>query len=761
MSQWQQPSEDMRGNLRTMAKTGKSTLTRRRLLQSSIAVAATGLVVPELVLHESYAQTLANADRRWTIGNESIARTIVYKAGRGLYTESFSDLVTDAKFISPGDLRADMAIEYSFNCNGRSYEGTKSDFELLGAKESVILGGKSLTILLRHQERGMEVDLVYNSYDGHPAIRKHLVVRNTGASALKFTHLNIEALWLSLGPENETILDAQYGTIPREIFYTGRSEDAGLLVRNKHSGQGFAILSEVPAYMKRTEISGWDDPERIHLGVLYDTDLMPFERSVPPGQEFKTASVSLVAFRNGADFHDPRWVLPSYAAKILERRVDGQGPPWIYNTWEPFERGINHAIALELIEVAGQMGIDVFTIDDGWQQDYGENAVNLSAFPGGLKPVMDAVEAKGMRLGLWIPLAAIGMATREYHGHPDWACVDIEGKPKFTGTMAGLKAVMCLASPFRDTAADRINDAIERFRLAYVKLDITTIFNAYGEAPGCWAKGHDHGSWAESLNMIYEGIASVTSKVYSKHPDVLLDLTFELWGQKHIIDAGLLAAGDLDWMSNVDDTRPDSAGPIQARQLLYQRAASMPVESMLIGNIHAELPTIQESFATAIGSAPLLLGDLRKLSPADRQWYHEKIGWFKKLRRKTKLSESFFPLGSWRQTSSDEWDGFARLARNGEGVIALFRNKSNAGTAIVHIPVMVPGSFKLRSVMTDKDIGVFTQADFVRGIQIAFAVPVEVLEVVSQASATGKAEAEHAIGHGIAGRGSSTASRSM
>ncbi len=127
---------------------------------------------------------------------------------------------------------------------------------------------------------------------------------------------------------------------------------------------------------------------------------------------------------------------------------------------------------------------------------------------------------------------------------------------------------------------------------------------------------------------------------------MLLDLTFELWGQeKHaIIDAGLLAAGDLDWMSNVEDRQPDSAGPRQARQLLYARAATMPVEAMLIGNLHADLPTIEESFATAIGSAPLLLGDLRNLSAADRQWYHEKIGWFKQLRRPAvKLSESFFP----------------------------------------------------------------------------------------------------------------------
>jgi len=157
----------------------------------------------------------------------------------------------------------------------------------------------------------------------------------------------------------------------------------------------------------------------------------------------------------------------------------------------------------------------------------------------------------------------------------DRAALDRDGKPKITSTAAGPKAVMCLASPFRDAAADRVNRAIDQFHLAYVKLDLTTIFNAYGEAPGCWSTAHAHGDWAQSLNLIYEGISYVTARIYQKHPDVLLDLTFELWGQKHVIDAGLLAAGDLDWLSNVDDGQPDSAGPLQARTLLYQRAVSM------------------------------------------------------------------------------------------------------------------------------------------------------------------------------------------
>ena len=205
----------------------------------------------------------------------------------------------------------------------------------------------------------------------------------------------------SVGPSDETVLNAQYGTIPRETFYTGRSEDAGLLVDNARTGDGFAIVSEVPGYMKRTEINAWSNPGRV--GVMYDTDLMPFERSLAPGAEFKTAAVSLLTFRNHDGFNDPHWVLPSYTAAVLERKLDARGAPWIYNTWEPFERSINRATTLQLIDVAGFMGMDIFTIDDGWQQEYGENTVDPTAFPGGLDAIQKAVEAKGMRLALSNP----------------------------------------------------------------------------------------------------------------------------------------------------------------------------------------------------------------------------------------------------------------------------------------------------------------------------------------------------------------------
>jgi alpha-galactosidase len=665
----------------------------------------------------------------WTIGNDRIERTVTFNSVSGLVTQRLTDLTIHTEFIPPARPARRPALEFSFACNGQTLTG--STFRLVKADQSTLPDGKSLTIHLESKTFPLEVSVVYRVYDGQPAIRKWLELKNTGSAPLHLSHLNIEAIAPTVGLSNETVLNAQYGTVPRETFYTGRSEDAGLFVSNARTGDGFAIITEVPGYMKRTEINTWYDPGRVGVGVLYDTDLMPFERTLAPGTEFKTAAVSLLTFRNGDGFHDPHWVVPTYTSAVLQRKGVASGAPWIYNTWEPFERSINRDTTLQLIKVAGDMGMDIFTIDDGWQKEYGENTVDPTAFPGGLDSIREAVEARGMRLGLWIPLAAIGLKTPDYVHHPQWAALDQSGKPKLTSTMAGSKIVMCLASPFQDAAADRVNDAIERFHLAYVKLDLTTIFNAYGEAPGCWAKDHYHGDWAESLNMIYEGISHVTSKVYEKHPDVLLDLTFELWGQKHVIDAGLLVDGDLDWMSNVNDAQPDSAGTLQARTLLYQRAPSMPVESMLIGNLHADIPSAQETFATAIGSAPLLLGDLRKLSTADQQWYHDHIEWFKQLRKNTAMNQSFFPLGNWHQPSSAEWDGFARLSHSGDGVIAVFRNKSDASVTNIQLPLMPGGKFALHSVITNKDLGAFTKEDWTRGVPVQFSgsQTVEILEV--------------------------------
>jgi len=193
----------------------------------------------------------------------------------------------------------------------------------------------------------------------------------------------------------------------------------------------------------------------------------------------------------------------------------------------------------------------------------------------------------------------------------------------------------------------------------------------------------------------------------------------------------LLAAGDLDWLSNVDDGRPDSAGPRQARTLLYLRSLAIPTETMLIGNLQAEMAPIEERLGTAMGSGPLFLGDLRKLTLEQQASYGEKIRWFKGLRKNVPLLEGFFPLGNWQQPGATTWDGFARLSRQGEGIIVLFKNESRLEHVTVKLPVFPDGTFKARSITAGHVTSTTTGAQFRHGVQIQLAPDskVEILEI--------------------------------
>ena len=183
-----------------------------------------------------------NADQSWMIGNELVKRVVAFraKAGNnaktGLLTEQLSNLATQTDLISPGKMRMNMAQEFSFVCNGHECAGGNGTFDLVGASEAALANGRSLAVRLRHKKLALEVTVLYSVFKGHAAFRKHLVLRNSGTTALHISHLNIEAIGVSLGSADEMTLLTQYGAVPREIFYTGRSEDACLLVANGRTG---------------------------------------------------------------------------------------------------------------------------------------------------------------------------------------------------------------------------------------------------------------------------------------------------------------------------------------------------------------------------------------------------------------------------------------------------------------------------------------------------------------------------------------------
>ena len=670
----------------------------------------------------------------WTVGNALVEREICFDATLGIYTAAWRHKVTGTDFMSALLGRGIKREEFSFQANADSFSGAGESWELLGAQTlNLAPNGRLLEIHLRSKIKPIEVTVFYAVYAAHPVVRKWIGITNRGNDPVILSNLRFESVAIAPGPPNVLQASAFYGVLPREIFLTGRVDDAAVVERNSLTGEGFIAMNEAPGWTKRTELVNWGEG----VQLMYDTDMFLLDRSLEPGGTFTSAKGSIAFFADGKGFADPQWVMPSYTSQVLMKKGPSYQPPWIYNTWEPFERGITKQITLDLIAAASRMGLDVFTIDDGWELTYGENTINRRLFPNGLDEIQRAIEQKGMRLGLWVPLAAVSQTTAVCREHPEWIVKDRNGNPKITSFEdGGGNAIMCLGTPYRDVAATRISNLIGRYNLRYVKIDLTTVFNAYGQAPGCYAKGRYHRSEADSILCIYEGIQYVTDRIYRDHPDVFLDLTYELWGQKHLIDYGLLNAGNLDWLSNVNDEKLDSAGPRKARTLLYQRSLAIPSETMLIGNLQAEMDPVDERLATAMGSGPLFLGDLRKLTQEQQAWYGAKIQWFKNLRNDVPMLEGFFPLGTWQSPGAAAWDGFARLSRRGEGIIALFKNESHLEKATVALPAFPDGTFHLRSAMTGYVQGTYTAKQLRDGIQVHFRPDhkVEVLEIRRLAS---------------------------
>ena len=638
--------------------------------------------------------------RQWTLDNGVVRKVLKFTDDYGLEATQWTDLQSNHEFITPQSLHP-ACEEFAVEFDHQTVSGNAQDVRLTASQEGSLPDGtKTLELSFTGRHAPVLITVHHELGKGQPAIRQYLTISNTGTVPATLSHLTVSCEVLFPGPRHNLIAYGGYGEQPRETFFTGRVNEVAVLSEDAKTGFGFAVLSEVPGYMKRTELDdGWSSS----FAAMYDTDLFPFERTLAPHETFTSAAVSVLLYQRGTA-EDPHWRIPSYVRDRIAHDHEKMPPEWIYNTWEPWHRDINAALVKTLIAKASADGFTLFTMDDGWQQIYGENIVNQQHFPQGLEPVFAQADALGMKRGLWAPVALINSKATAYVQHPDWACRDENGQPRLSQAMEGMGVVMCLASPYKYDVIERISDLVRINKLSYVKLDLTSVFNAYGEEPGCYEQGHEHKTHQESAERIYEALQLIAETLHQRFPNLLIDYTFELWGEKHLIDYGLLRVADLDWMSNVRDQSGNEAGPLQVRTLLYQRGMAIPVDSMLIGNLQAETPPWPEHAATEMGSGPVFLGDLTRQTPAQSQHYKDWIERYTKLRSAVAMTDSFFPLGSWRQPRVDRWDGFARLSRSGEGMVVLFRNESGTPSAQFGIPGYPDGSFEMTEWSSGKKI---------------------------------------------------------
>ncbi|HSK98212.1 MAG TPA: alpha-galactosidase [Euzebyales bacterium] len=115
----------------------------------------------------------------------------------------------------------------------------------------------------------------------------------------------------------------------------------------------------------------------------------------------------------------------------LRSRPHHPGPqrprPVILNTWEAvyFDHDLDRL--RRLADVAAQIGVERFVLDDGWfsgRRDdtagLGDWFVDEAVWPSGLDPIIAHVRGLGMQFGLWVEPEMINPDSDLYRAHPDW-----------------------------------------------------------------------------------------------------------------------------------------------------------------------------------------------------------------------------------------------------------------------------------------------------------------------------------------------------
>lgn len=605
------------------------------------------------------------------------------------------------------DLSKAPSNEFSFCLNGHFFYGNRN-FSLSDYRIEKEFDGYSLVIFLRNPVCGVKVH--YRIYDNHAVIRKCVCVSNVSDERCILSDLFWERLFLD--PSGGKDLMGHFGSYLFTTPYAGGRYDPAVLF----CGDMASVIlgNEAPGILKYTGLYTLEQDE-VCIGMNGKGDNYPFVYTLGPDSSFSSPYGFILSTTKRPVYESFDYDLARFVREVLPIRLfqKQSSPRFLYNTWMPFRYSINDTLLFELADHVSQMGADYFAIDDGWQTFYGDWEVDSTKFPNGLRPVFDSIRAKGMEPGIWFAPTTLDARCKVYHEFSDCSVTDKDGNPSnLHGWLNNYPAyTMDITNPkWYNYILSRLKFLISEYGIRYVKIDLSVIKSAYVTVPvrsGSYKSTVFSSGREEYLYRGYEQLARFSDDLYAAFPDLIIDYTYELWGDHHTIDYFLTAHADLDWISNFNAY--DLSGMQEVRNLCRQRGRVLPSSSMLIGNMCFDAPESLTAFVSGFGSTPLMLGDARVLSDKQKRDFKFYADWFKSMVARYDILPYYQTGGIFNEVRDGCWDGFARFNTTlSGGILCLFRNHSVEGKRMVTLPFVNSDSRYILKDASGKIIGRFS-----------------------------------------------------
>jgi alpha-galactosidase len=668
------------------------------------------LLISEVVKAQPFAS--------WTkseliLNNGIVQRNIKLPAGTGPFiTTLYKPVQGDFKYFEP--VNADFQFEIDDKIySGRGNWTLKNIVHYAGPRS-----GDGAAVTLLSEDKAIELTVQFLLYPGSPAIRKNLAVKNLSQQTVILQSVDVEkfditAYW---APTFSWVCH-DYGRRRSIGPYDGNMQDALITVHNSDWQQGIIIGNEASGAIKHTSVF-WDGLT-ICSGLTHKDARFPFRKYIAAGESFVTPQVFTMVYNNHKDPDEMlNTAVPEFVNKFLGTRLSllPQKPTFVYNTWVPFGQNINEKLVMELAKAAADAGMKEFVIDDGWQENYGDWVIDKKKFPHGLKPVFDYIKSLGMKPGLWVSIGTASPSSQVYKAHPDWFIKDADGKPISLVIADTGKYTACFGTGWYGYIKSVLMKLSLDYGLEYLKLDFSVVTSPYRYNPaesGCYAADHPgHRDHNESLYTNYEQVWKLFDELHTAKPNLFIDCTFETMGGLQLIDYAMVKHAEGNWLSNFNG--PGEKVDLRIRNMAWWRSPAMPATALVIGNPEMQDSLWELHIKSLAGALPIMLGDPRKLTPADQLKYRGYADWLQLMDKRYQIMGYRQDLPGFGEPMEGMWDGFQRINTDTGtgGVIGVFRQGAAESKRLVTINNLQPLQTYLIKQMDGKIIAAQTGKEF-------------------------------------------------
>ena len=343
--------------------------------------------------------------------------------------------------------------------------------------------------------------------------------------------------------------------------------------------------------------------------------LLPGEVILAAGETYEAPTVAATYSSEGIDGITDRyyrWLRsrPNHPSNVRPR-------PLTLNVWEAVYMNHNLEKLTQLADVAKEIGVERFVLDDGWfgarRDDHaglGDWVVAKEVWPNGLQPLIDVVKSRGMEFGLWFEGEMVNPDSDLYRAHPEWI-LHVEGRIPPEGRF---QQVLDLTHQGAyDHILGQVDAILSEYDIAYIKWD------------------HNR-TLVEAAHLGKAAVREQTKAIYRlfdelrlRHPGLEIESCSSGGGR---IDLGMAQHADRFWTSDCNDA-------LERQYIQRYTQFAIPPEMLgsHIGPTHSH--TTHRVHALSLRAVSALFGhaglewDITECTPDEREYLKTWAAYYK------------------------------------------------------------------------------------------------------------------------------------